>query len=136
MNTKEISTHSLKRKITLFKITRIPLAYFEWNRNFYLGINQEVKKEKKIDSRCFFFVCVCGKFCGLRKTDIFVSSFHLYFRFWKLNAFFLTGKTIPESIRNLPLNKNTEFNQNIFSNKLGAISVYKFKWLLNCLYGD
>ena len=40
--------------------------------------------------------------------------------------FFLTGKTIPESIRGLPLNKNTEFNQNMFSNKLDAISVYKF----------
>ena len=41
--------------------------------------------------------------------------------------FFLTGETIPESIIDLPLNKNTEFNQNIFSNKLGAMSVYKFK---------
>ena len=45
--------------------------------------------------------------------------------------FFLTGKTIPESIRDLPLNKNTEFNQNVFSNKLGAMFVYKFN-----LYGD
>ena len=40
--------------------------------------------------------------------------------------FFLTGKTISESTRGLPLNKNTEFNHNMFTNKLGAISVYKF----------
>ena len=44
--------------------------------------------------------------------------------------FFLTGKTILESIRHLPLNKNTECNQNMFSNKLGAMFVYKFKMII------
>ena len=42
----------------------------------------------------------------------------------------MTGKTILESIKDLTLNKNTEFNQNMFSNKLGAMSVYKFKMII------
>ena len=46
------------------------------------------------------------------------------------------GNTIPESIRDLPLNENTEFNQNMFSNKLGAMSVYKLKMIIKRLYGD
>ena len=41
--------------------------------------------------------------------------------------FLLKGETIPEGIRDLPLNKNTEFNQNMF---LGAMSVYKFKMII------
>ena len=68
-----------KRKMTSFKITRDPfLAYFECNRNFFLGINQVVKKKK--DSRCLFCVCV-SNFPVYEKETFSVTSVHLHFRF-------------------------------------------------------
>ena len=75
------------------------------------GFNIRIKVyEKETFSVCFF-----PSLFSLLKTKCF---------------FFLTEETIPESIRDLPLNKNTEFNQNMFSNKLGAMSVYKFKMII------
>ena len=110
MNTKEISTHSLKRKITLLKITRDPFSIFWMQQKFYLGINQEVKK--LIPVVLFFFLGV--KFFGSVSWYHVKNLLNLIQTYRKWNAFISTE---------LVTKKYFWHNQEVFTELLAEFNI-------------